>query len=119
MSECTNQELKVLAPFLLYVGLSVLLVLLFLYNTVLIKESVTQNPFRLIYSVLKYASKSKHPQLRSAFTYGKDDLPSCIDFGKNKYGGPFTTEQVEDMKTFFKILGIIVIAGALITIKLL
>ncbi len=27
-----------------------------------------------------------------------------MDLGKSRYGGPFTTEEVEDVKTFFKIL---------------
>ncbi len=27
-----------------------------------------------------------------------------IDLGKEKYGGPFTYEQVEDVKTFFRLL---------------
>ena len=112
MSECTSRQLKLLVPFLLCVGLSALIILLFLCNNVLVKEPVTQNPFRLIHNVLKYALKSKHPQQRSAFTYCEDELPSRIDFGKSKYGGPFTTEQVEDVKTFFKLLGIVVIAGA-------
>ncbi len=111
-SECISQEHKILTPFLLCLGLSILIVLLFLCNTVLIKEPVTQNLFRLIHNVLKYASKFKHPRLRSAFTYCEDDPPSRIDFGKSKYGGPFTTEQVEDVKTLFKLLGIVIIAGA-------
>ena len=113
MSECTSQQLELLVPFLLCVGLSALIILLFLCNTVLIKEPVTQNPFRLIYYVLKYALKSKHPRQRSAFTYCEDEIPSRIDFGKSKYGGPFTTEQVEDVKTFFKLLGMAIIAGAI------
>ena len=29
-----------------------------------------------------------------------------MDFGKVKYGGPFTTEQVEDVKTLIKVLGL-------------
>jgi peptide/histidine transporter 3/4 len=49
--------------------------------------------------------KHKHPERRSAFTYCEDELPSRLDFGKSKYGGPFTTEQVEDVKIFFGILG--------------
>ena len=28
------------------------------------------------------------------------------EFGKSKYGGPFTTEQVEDVKTIFRLLAI-------------
>ena len=67
----------------------------------LVKEPVTQNPFKLIYKVLHYAIKNKRPQHRSAFTYCEDELPSRIDFGKSKYGGSFTTEQMEDVKTFF------------------
>ena len=33
------------------------------------------------------------------------------DFGKSKYGGPFTTEQVEDVKTFLRLLVITAIAS--------
>ena len=37
--------------------------------------------------------------------------PGRIDFAKEKYGGPFTTEQVEDVKTFFRVLAILVVVG--------
>ena len=60
-----------------------------------------------IYQVVKFAYKHKAPLNRSAFTYWEEDIPSRIDLGKSKYGGPFTTEQVEDVKTFFKILVIL------------
>ena len=72
----------------------------------LVKEPVTSNPLKLIYQVLKYAVKNKYPHLRSAFTYWEDKPYSRIDLGKYKYGGPFTIEQVEDVKTFFRILAI-------------
>ena len=75
-----------------------------LFNHWLVKEPITQNPFRLVYNVIKYAVQHKQPRLRSAFTYCEDELPSRIDFGKSKYGGPFTTEQVEDVKTFLRLL---------------
>ena len=74
------------------------------FNHWLVKEPVTNNPLKLIYQVLKYAVKNKYPRLRSAFTYWEDKPYSKIDLGKNKYGGPFTIEQVEDVKTFFRIL---------------
>ena len=79
-------------------------------NHWLIKEPVKHNPVKLIYQVLKYAAKNRHPRLRSAFTYWEDKPYSRIDLGKNKYGGPFTTEQVEDVKTFFRILTILIIS---------
>ena len=83
---------------------SLALVSVSLFNHWLIKEPVAKNPFRLVYSVIKYAIKNKQPQLRSAFTYCEDELPSRIDFGKSKYGGPFTIEEVEDVKTFLRLL---------------
>ena len=62
------------------------------------------NPFKNIFKVLKYSWKHKVPEHRSAFTYWEEDIPRRIDLGKNKYGGPFTNEEVEDTKTFFRIL---------------
>ena len=61
-------------------------------------------PFTTVYKVLKYAWQHKCPENRSAFTYWEEDIPSRINLGKNKYGGPFTTEEVEDTKTLFRIL---------------
>ena len=63
-----------------------------------------EHPLKLIYQVLKYAWKHKCPENRSAFTYWEEDIPPRIDLGKRKYGGPFTTEEVEDTKTFLRIL---------------
>ena len=62
------------------------------------------NPFKNVYKVLKYSWKHKVPEHRSAFTYWEEDIPRRIDLGKNKYGGPFTNEEVEDTKTFLRIL---------------
>ena len=74
------------------------------YKTRLTIEKPGHNPLVLIYKVLKYAWKHTFPENRSAFTYWENDIPPRIDLGKNKYGGPFTTEEVEDTKSFFRIL---------------
>ena len=66
------------------------------------------NPFKNIYKVLKYSWNHKVPEHRSAFTYWEEDIPRRIDLGKNKYGGPFTNEEVEDTKTFLRILLLLV-----------
>ena len=76
----------------------------FLCQNWLVIEPVSQNPLKSVLSVLKYAATHKHPAKRSALTYWEEDIPSRIDLGKSKYGGPFTTEQVEDVKTFFRLL---------------
>ena len=62
------------------------------------------NPFKNIYKVLKYSWNHKIPERRSAFTYWEEDIPPRIDLGKDKYGGPFTNEEVEDTKTFLRFL---------------
>ena len=80
-----------------------------LFNHWLIKEPVVQNPFRLFFGVLRYAVKNKYPHQRSAFTYWEDKPYSRIDLAKNKYGGPFTTEQVEDVKVVLRILALLTI----------
>ena len=87
-----------------------------IFITHLIKEPVMQNPFELIFKVVSYAIRNKRSRKRSAFTFHKDQLPSRIDFGKHKYGGPFTTEQVEDVKTFFKAFLLICIVCVLIAL---
>ena len=65
-------------------------------------DRIGENPLTLIYRVLKYALKHTCPENRSVFTYWEEDIPPRIDLGKSKYGGPFTTEEVEDTKTFFR-----------------
>ena len=68
-----------------------------------IMDPLVINPYKSIYKVTKFSLQHKIPVHRSAFTYCEDELPSGLDLGKNKYGGPFTTEQVEDVKTFYGI----------------
>ena len=71
-------------------------------------EESSKNPLRIAIKVVIYSLKHKHPERRSAFTYWENDIPSRIDLGKEKYGGPFTYEQVEDVKTMFGLLLLIV-----------
>ena len=70
------------------------------------------NPYRLVYRVSKFAYHHETPVHRSAFTYCEDEAPRGLDLGKEKYGGPFTIEQVEDVKAFYGILKVSLIFGA-------
>ena len=70
------------------------------------------NPIKHIYQVLNYARKHRYPEQRSALTYWEEDYPSRIDLGKDKYGGPFTFEEVEDVKTILRLLPVIVCVAA-------
>ena len=69
------------------------------------------NPYSLVFKVRQFAYTHKVPLRRSAFTFCEDKLPTGLDLGKHKYGGPFTTEQVEDVKTFYGMLKVIMSLG--------
>ena len=68
-------------------------------------DTGSENPYRLVYRVLNFAKAHTNPINHGAFTYNsEDEHPSRLDLGKQKYGGPFTTEQVENVKAFLGIL---------------
>ena len=74
-------------------------------------DQASRNPYKLVYKVIKFAAQHKTPIRRSAFTYCEDELPSRMYLGKDKYGGPFTTEQVEDVKAFLGITAVLLSLG--------
>ena len=66
---CAPREYQtLLGMFVMSLYLSIALSSMFLFNHLLVKEPVTQNPFKLVYKILKYALENKHPRYRSAFT---------------------------------------------------
>ena len=71
----------------------------------------SSSPFKTIFKVLNYARKTKYPEHRSAFTYIDEEEPSRLDYGKHKFGGPFTEEEVEDVKTIFRLLPLFLTIG--------
>ena len=74
-------------------------------------EPPVANPYKLVYKVIKFACQHKVPIQRSAFTYCEDELPSRLDLGKSKFGGPFTTKEVEDVKAFLGIVKVLFVLG--------
>ena len=87
----------------------------------LIMEPKSPQSFKTIYQVLKFAWKHKSPLNRSALTYWEEDIPSRMDLGKSRYGGPFTTEQVEDVKTILRLIPLCLILwllGSVLTVFL-
>ena len=81
------------------------------HQTWFLVSTESLNPYRLVYLVTRFSWKHKVPVYRSAFTYCEDEIPSGLDLGKGKYGGPFTTEQVEDVKVFYGILKVLFAVG--------
>ena len=79
------------------------------------KDTGLGNPYREVARVVDFARNHKIPIQRSAFTYWEDDIPTGLDLGKSKYGGPFTTEQVENVKALFGIFLLILSLGPFFT----
>ena len=68
--------------------------------------------------MLNFFRKHKHPLYRSAFTYSDIDRLSRIDFAKQRFGGPYTTKQVEDVKAFLRILLLLVSVGPVFALEM-
>ena len=94
------------------------LVILCLRKRWFYSEPGHNNPYKMVGKVLNFSRKHKYPLQRSAFTYSGEEDPSRIDYAKERYGGPFTTEQVEDVKTFFRILIVLLALGLLFVLEI-
>ena len=95
---------------------SIALCIDFIFNHLLVREHVTQNPLPLIFGVLKYAAKNRYPQLRSSYVYWNNKCCSRINLAKNMFGGPFTAQQVEDVKSFFQISILTLLGGIFLSV---
>ena len=96
--------------------LSSLMILLIIHKNKVwfLTEKITNNktPYKLVYKVLRFAWLHNKPVGHpSAFTFCEDVRPSRLDFGKQKYHGPFTTEEVEDVKVNLRMLLVLLILG--------
>ena len=105
-------------PVLLLVCLPLILMLSCWKRRWFYTEAAAQNPYTTVIKILNFVRKHKYPLLRSAFTYTDDERPSRVDYAKERYGGPFTTEQVEDVKTLLKILGLLLSLGSVFVMEI-
>ena len=103
IDELTN---TIVLVFLYFTALALSLSSIFLCKHWLMTEPQITNPIKYIISVLNFARKNKYPRNRSALTYWEENFPSRVDLGKEKYGGPFTEEGVENVKTFLMLISL-------------
>ena len=71
-------------------------------NQVHVRQS--GNPLSIIRKVLNFALRKSN---YSALHYYDHPRPSRIDLAKTTFGGPFTYDDVESVKTFFRLLSLI------------
>ena len=81
-------------------------------------DNTRGNSYKLVTNVILFAIRHKVPIRRSAFTFCENELPSRIDFGKRRYGGPYTTEQVEDVKVLINIVKVLISLGPVFLLEI-
>ena len=77
-----------------------------------------RNSYQLVYKVVLFAIQHKKVIRRSAFTYCENEYLSRLDLGKQRYGGPFTTEQVEDVKVLINMVKVLLSVGPIFLLDL-
>ena len=104
-------SITLLLPVILIISLVFLLIISWCKRLWFYVEPGQENPYKTVFKVLNFARKHRSPPRRSAFTYSDNNRPSRIDFAKERFGGPFTNEQVENVKTFLRILTVLLVLG--------
>ena len=66
----------------------------------------------MIYRVTKYAQRNRLLLNEKAFSDCNHKVPSGFDVCLQKYGGPFSSSIVEDVKSFFSIVKILILASS-------
>ena len=83
-----------------------------------ISDSGQSNPYKTVFKVISFAWKHKNPLRRTAFAYSDDYIPTRLDFAKERFGGPFTTEQVEDVKVLRRIIAVLFAIGPVFVLEM-
>lgn len=94
--------------------LTLALALDFLFSDWLVKEPRTQNPLKTIRKISLFVMRHSRPVgRRSAFSYASmgRKLPSRSDLAKRLFGGPFESEDVESVKTFWNVIILLLSLG--------
>ena len=88
-----------------------------LFSKWLIKEPKTLNPLKMVLTVSAFVVKHRHPVgHRSALTYSSRP-PTRSDLAKKPFGGPFETEDVEAVRTFWMIIAFLVALGGALVVN--
>ena len=112
--------LTTIHPIFAVVALSIALVFHFCTKQKYFMDHDHKNPLKLIINVLCYAATVKRsvPVYRRSFRYG-EERKKRIELAKSNYDGIFTSEEVEDVKTFFQIcLVIFSLSGSFLNFQL-
>lgn len=99
-----------LAGFFALAGLMMAMLLLYCFK--FYRARHRKNPVRSICNILYFAATVKRhaPRYRRSFRYG-EERKSRIELAKIEFDGIYSSEEVEDVKTFFRVLFLVVSLG--------
>ena len=101
-SYCTPEYVAVLV---VAVCLTLAVISNFLLNHWLNKEQVVNNPLPLISKVVYFTMRKKFAKQNMLHVHVEQQgWLSKLNIAKRVYNGPFSSEQVEDVKTFFRVI---------------
>jgi peptide/histidine transporter 3/4 len=97
--------------FFVAVCLTVALCLDFLFHRTLVHEPVVhRKSLRVILGVIKYTIRNRHLRYSLSAT-ANNVIPSRFEVAKHMHGGPFTSQQVDNVRTFLWVLIIIAVCS--------
>ena len=99
------QMIGAVEAFMFVVAMTLALCLQMCFQSCFFKDTTRSNPLKLVAGVICYAATVKRhaPKYRRAFRYGEAKQPR-IELAKIEYDGIYSSEEVEDTKTFCQIL---------------
>ena len=99
------QMIGAVEALLFVVAMTVALCLQICFQGRFFKDTTRSNPLKLVAGVIYYAAtvKRRAPKYRRAFRYGEAKKPR-IELAKIEYDGIYSSEEVEDTKTFCQVV---------------
>ena len=94
------------------IGVTVALMLHFCSQRWFFKARHRENPLKSIFNVLYFAATVRRhaPRYRRSFRYGEGRKPR-IELAKIEFDGIYSSEEVEDVKTFLRVLFLVLSLG--------
>ena len=114
----TDDDLQFL-PLIIFVFLVLSIIITLRMKNAFYIELGSISPYKMVIKVIGYALRHRHPQTRrGAFFFYSGFNPGRLDFAKVHYGGPFSTKDVENVKTFLQILCMLLCVGPVFILKI-
>ena len=110
VTDCvTDKDTFYIEVFFVAVCLTIVLCLDSLFHHILVNEPVVHGKsLRVIMGVIRYTIRNRYLRYNLTATCTTNNVtPSRFDVAKHMHGGPFTSQQVDNVRTFLWVLAII------------